>query len=155
MPIGRDSTARRSHGAACTWVDVRPSPALRRERAEPFADYRWRPLPSLIVSPRPRTPFSRAAGGVEPLRELGLEAAVGRLVEALALHLGRQQRLVGDSARLVVRVPVALAAAERLRAGIVRVAQVVGRQLRAVLADLGRRREIAIVDAFDFGASAR
>ena len=48
-----------------------------------------------------------------------------------------EQLLVADPARLVVRVAVATAAAERGGAGIVGVAQVVGRRLGAVLADLG------------------
>ena len=68
-----------------------------------------------------------------------LEAPVRRLVEAGAADVGGKQRLVGDAARLVVRVDVALAPAELLRARIVGVAQRVGRQLRAVLADVAHR----------------
>ena len=41
---------------------------------------------------------------VEPPPKLGLEPAVGRLVKALALHLWRHQRLVGNASRLVVRI---------------------------------------------------
>ena len=63
-------------------------------------------------------PASRAvldASAISQRAQLGLEAPVGGLVEALALDLLGQQRLVGDAAGLVVRVDVALAAAELLR----------------------------------------
>ena len=52
----------------------------------------------------PAAPLAAAqlAQPLEPFRKLSLEPTVGRLVEALALDLRREQVLVRDAARLVV-----------------------------------------------------
>src|SRR5689334_3797109 len=89
---------------------------------------RWRARASALAAP--------AAELLEAFAEIGLEPAIGRLVETLALELLGEQRLVGDAPRLVVRVDVALAAAEPACAGVVGVAEGIGRQHRAVLVDL-------------------
>src|SRR5215211_7644564 len=70
------------------------------------------------------TPWSRVKAKsppdlLEALAQLGLKAAVGRPVEASALDVRRKQPLVGDALGLVVRVDVALAAAQRAGARVV------------------------------------
>src|SRR3954447_14387318 len=75
--------------------------------------------------------------GLETAAELRLEPPVGGRVEAALLEPIRHQLLVGDAPRFVVGVAVALAAPELRRSRVVRVAQVVGRGLGAVAANLG------------------
>ena len=74
-------------------------------------------------------------GPAKPLQappQLGLEAALGRLVEAPAAQLLGHQGLPGEAAGLVVGVGVALPAAQLRGAGVVGVADLVRRDLRSL-----------------------
>src|SRR5213079_1985777 len=84
-------------------------------------------------------PIERAPQLLQAPRQLGLDSAVRRLVEALALHAVRDHLLAGDTTRLVVWIHVADAAPELARAVVVGVAQVRRRRLGAVLAHVGGR----------------
>src|SRR5207247_5875210 len=71
--------------------------------------------------------------------QLGLEAALGWLIEAVLLHPLRHQRLPGEPSRLVVGIDIAGPAPQLAGTRVVGIAQVVGRRLGAVLAHIGAR----------------
>src|SRR5690349_599696 len=75
----------------------------------------------------------------EPRRDLALVAVLGRFVVHRAAQLGGQVLLRHHADRVVVRIDVALAVAEPLRARVVGVAEVLGHSARAALAHVGDR----------------
>ena len=106
----------------------------RRKRAEPLAR-----LPAAAGSCSMGLRTRRACRRLQPLararpRSRGRSARRSARPATSSGSSGWSETPPGSSCGVLV----ALAAAERLRARVVRVAQVVGRQLRAVLADVGR-----------------
>src|SRR5215211_2553570 len=96
------------------------------------------------IGRKPRTPplvgsAQRPPELGEPPGELGLEAAVGRLVEALALHSLRDHLLFSDPAGLVMGIDIAHATPQLAGSVVMSVAQVRGRWLRPVLTHVSDR----------------
>src|SRR5262245_43818745 len=82
-------------------------------------------------------PAEQLAQTAEALAQRRLEAAVGRLVEALAANGLRSERLIGDRLRFVVRVAVAVAAPQLPGARIVGILEIRRRLGGTVLANMG------------------
>ena len=99
-------------------------------RPAPFPGGQTQMSPPHYPSPaRSRLSFAQ----FQPLADLALEAAIGRIVEVLAAHLLRKIVLAGKGIGLVVIVLVALAVALFLHQLGRRVEDVLRRQQRAVL----------------------
>ena len=111
----------------------------RRRRGKPDPRPRERDRRS-SPSSSSRAPSARASSSRSSARSTGSSPVPGRLVVDAALQLVGQAVDV-EARRVLVRIEVALAAAELARAGIRRRAQRVGRRQVAVLAHvLGRLR---------------